>query len=69
MEFAAYREKKYQQSQVHAQRAVEILERLWKNIADEQFGYQDVNDDGMFKRLDIINGGYREDTIKRDQFT
>ncbi len=38
-------------------------------INDEQFGYQDTNNEGMFKRFDVVNGGFRDDLLKRDQFT
>ena len=46
----------------------ETLEELWQRIKDEQFGYHDTEGDGMFERLDIINGGLRDDTIKRDRW-
>ena len=56
------------QSITHEQNAVNILERMWKNITDEQFGYQSTQDDGMFKRFDVLRGGFKEDLFKRDQF-
>ena len=66
--YAKKKEKKPQESMMHHQNAVRILEEIWQRIKDEQFGYHDTDDEGMWKRLDIINGGLREDTIKRDQW-
>lgn len=50
------------------QRAQDLLAQLWKRIGDEQFGYNAVQDDGMFKRFDVLNGGFKEDLFRRDQF-
>lgn len=37
-------------------------------INEEQFAYQDTQNDGMFKRFDVLNGGFKEDLFRRDQF-
>lgn len=50
------------------ERAQELLTQVWKRIGDEQFGYNAVQDDGMFKRIDILRGGLAEDLYRRDQF-
>lgn len=50
------------------QRATDILDLMWKRVGDEQFGYNTVQDDGMFKRLDVLNGGFKEDLFRRDQW-
>ena len=68
MSYAKKKEKKPQESSTHHQNAVRVLEELWQRIKDEQFGYHDTEGDGMFERLDIINGGLRDDTIKRDRW-
>src|SRR3990167_577667 len=68
MSYAKKKEKKPQESQLHHANAVRILEEIWQRIKDEQFGYHDTDNDGMFERLDIINGGLRDDTIKRDRW-
>lgn len=49
-------------------RANEKLDEVHGKIKDEQFGYQDTDNDGLFKRMDVVNGGFREDIISRDQF-
>jgi len=56
------------EAELHDQRASLKLEEIWKSIGDEQYGYQPTNSEGMWKRLDAVNGGYHEDTLKRDQF-
>lgn len=56
-----------QKAQVHEQGSRNIMKELWKRILDEQYQYQTVNDDGMWKRFDVLEGGYREDIYKRDQ--
>ena len=67
LRYAMDREKKPNEAELHHKRAVEILERLWKNHADEQFAYQNKNR-GMFERIDIVNGDYYSDTADSDQF-
>ena len=45
-----------------------ILDEIWKQVADEQFAYQDVQGEGMFKRFDILKGALSDEIIKRDRF-
>lgn len=57
------------EAELHDQRAVAKLEELHVKIKDEQFGYQDTDNEGMWKRIDVVEGGYRDDLFKRNQFT
>lgn len=68
MSYAKKREKKLPESIAHIKEAMRILDELWKKIQDEQYQYGVTNDDGMFKRIDIIHGGLRDDIFNRDQF-
>lgn len=69
LEFANSREKKPDEALVHLQKAAAILEALWKKCADEQFAYQTSKQrGGMFKRIDVVNGGLPGELYKRDQF-
>jgi hypothetical protein len=78
MEYAAQREKSpisVQKGQTvsaasnHAASAKAILEAIWKRVADEQYGYQDTLNEGMWKRFDVTRGGFKEDTFRRDQWS
>lgn len=62
------REHQPDEAELHDQRAAGKLEELWKRIQDEQYGYQTTDGDGMFKRMDVLNGGFRDDIFNRDQF-
>lgn len=69
IEYAKAREKATPQDIIfHGQKAERILDGIWKRIQDEQFGYQDTLNEGMWKRFDILRGGFKEDTFKRDQW-
>ena len=52
----------------HAQTAEMILDAIWKRVGDEQFGYQDTQSEGMYKRFDVLRGGFKEDVFRRDQW-
>lgn len=65
---AAEREKKPQVAKFHLEKATLLLDGITKGNADEQFGYQSTQDDGMWKRFDVLRGGFKEDLFKRDQF-
>ena len=45
-----------------------ILASIWQRIQDEGFGYQDTLNEGMYKRFDVLRGGFKEDIFRRDQF-
>ena len=67
LEYASIREKKFTESDYHGKKAIEILERVWQKISDEQHGYLS-KESGMWKRLDVVNGAYYEDEINPLQF-
>ena len=48
--------------------AKQKLDELSVRIKDEQFGYQDTDGDGMFKRIDVVSGGFRDDTLNTNRF-
>lgn len=50
------------QEQVAAQK----LNNVWNGISQEQVNYHTRA--GLFKRLDVLEGGFEEDLYKRDQF-
>lgn len=57
------------EAELHDQRASAKLEELWKNIKDEQYAYQTTPErGGMWKRLDVVEGGLSDDLFQRDQF-
>lgn len=56
------------EAKFHDERAMQKLDEVVKKIGDEQFAYHSKNDDGMWKRIDVVNGDYEDDVIKRDQF-
>jgi len=68
LSYAKKRQNKLQESFAHHQKAQQILEELWLRVKDEQFGYQNVEDEGIFKRIDVLGGALRDDIFKRDQF-
>lgn len=62
------RERVPSEADFYDQRAQGRLASLDKHINDEQFAYQTVAGDGMFRRIDIVRGDYRSDVWKRDQW-
>ena len=56
------------EAELHDKRATEKLVEVWVKITDEQAMYQDTDNEGMWKRIDIVNGGFRDDIISRDRF-
>ena len=68
MSYAKKREKNLGESLAHAKEANRILDELYKRISDEQFEYDSPPDDGMFQRIDVLEGGLRSDVFNRDQF-
>lgn len=67
MSYCFLREKMTQEAIAAHQKAIEILEGIWKRYGDEQYGYH-TKDRGMFKRIDIISGQPLDEMFKRDQF-
>lgn len=68
LSYAKKKQQKLQEAMAHHQKAQKILDDLWKRVQDEQFAYQNVEDEGLFKRIDILGGAMRDDIFKRDQF-
>lgn len=66
--FAMTREKKEDEAKNHLVKAQAILEGVWKKFTDESAMYTQPDNDGMFKRIDVVGGGFRADNLKRDQF-
>lgn len=62
------KQKKPAEMEFHQKKALDLMDRINVAIQDEQFGYQSTNDEGMWKRFDVLEGGFRDDIIKRDQF-
>lgn len=58
-----------QKAEGHLAKAKEILDGIWERVGAEQFEYQTLPGDGMFKRIDVVRGDYRSDLFKRDQFS
>ena len=57
------------EAELHDQRTDAVLQKLWKKVQDEQYKYQTGPDgDGVFKYFDVLEGGYRDEIFKRDQF-
>lgn len=56
------------EAELHDQRAVAKLKEVSDRIADEQFAYTDTDNDGLFRRIDVVRGGFQDDIFKRDQF-
>lgn len=58
------------EAELHDQRTDAVLQKLWGKVQAEQYKYQTGPvTDGMFKHIDVLNGGYRIDSFKRDQFS
>jgi len=66
--YAKKKEKKLQESFAHHEKAKVILNEIWERIKDEQFGYQVVEDEGLFKRIDIVEGDFFSDLVRRNRW-
>ncbi len=66
--FAMTREKKETEAAAHLLKAQQLLEGVWKKFTDESAMYTQPDNDGMFKRIDVAEGGFRADVFKRDRF-
>jgi len=56
------------EAELHDKRASDKLLEVFNRYGGEQFNYQVRNGDGIFKRMDILGGGFREDLFNRDQW-
>lgn len=62
------REHLVDEAELHDQRATAKLEEVKKRINEEQYNYQDTQNEGMFKRFDVLRGGFKEDIFRKDQW-
>lgn len=62
------RERKEDRVKYHHTRAIEILDNIWKKITDEQHAYLPKESEGMFRRVDVLNGEYYSDFDNPLQF-
>ena len=54
---------------LHDQRAKAKLDEVWGRVLAEQHKYQThESSDGMFKRIDVLEGGIADNLFDRDQF-
>lgn len=65
--FVKKREEEEQNAIIHDQKAVAILDGVWKKQQDEQFAYHSKNR-GMYEYIDVIDGQPSSELIKRNQF-
>lgn len=57
------------EAELHDQRADLKLQGLWEKVQAEQYKYKpSPTSEGMWKRIDVLDGGYREDLFNTDQF-
>jgi hypothetical protein len=63
------REHEIELAEKKEQEATMKLDGIKGLINEEQYNYQDTLNDGMFKRFDVLRGGFRDDIMKRDQFS
>lgn len=57
------------EAEMHDERADMKLEKLWNKVQAEQYNYKSApGSEGLWKYIDIVEGGYREDLFNRDQF-
>lgn len=69
MSFVYERVGELKNAQYRDENAQRRLNELWDRIGGEQFAYQEHKDsEGMWKRIDVVKGMRREDTLKRDQW-
>lgn len=66
LRYAKERQQKSNEAEVHHQKAKEILDGIWERVQAEQYAYQLPSDDGIFKRFDVLKGGFEENNT--DQF-
>lgn len=69
LNYVKTREKKPGEAKFYHELVVSILDRIWQEVENEQAMYQPhPTRGGMWERVDIIEGSYWDDTVKRNQF-
>lgn len=67
--FLKRREHLPDEAELHDQRADQKLLTLFQKIQAEQYKYQaSPSSEGMWKRMDVLHGGFRDDVFNTDQF-
>lgn len=67
--FLKRREHLPDEAELHDQRADQKLKDFYAKVQAEQYNYkQSPSSEGMWKRFDVLRGGYRQDLFNRDQF-
>ena len=61
------RERRHELAAVHEARARALLDGIWKRMTDEQYSYH-THDRGMLERVDVLNGEYYDDVLRRNRF-
>lgn len=57
------------EAELHDERADIKLEKLWNKVQAEQYNYKaGPSSEGMWKRFDVVEGGYTDELFKRNQF-
>lgn len=57
------------EAELHDQRTDTLLAKLWTKVQAEAYNYKTgPNTDGLFRRFDVIEGGFRDDLFNRNQF-
>jgi len=67
LSYAKTRENKLTEAKNHHDNAIKILDRIWERVTGEGFGYHPKGE-GMWERIDIVEGDYHNELFKRDQF-
>ena len=67
--FLKRREHLAEEAELHDQRTDSVLQKVFGKVQKEQFKYQQQRgDEGIFKRFDVVEGGFRDEVFNRDQF-
>lgn len=67
MSYMRIKEKNFGEAEKLHESAKQYLDEVWKRVQAEQNVPQKKNG-GMFERFDVLDGGFRGDSFKRDQF-
>ncbi len=62
------KERNPEEAEKHGEKAKNILDAVAGRIKEEQYAYQMQHGEGIFKRFDVVEGGFRDDIFKRDRF-
>lgn len=58
-----------EEAELHDQRALTKLAEIWKTVQDEKYAFKTTKErEGMWERVDIVEGGLHDEVFNRDQF-